>query len=43
MKCVSYALEVLMTNGNLYFEDYEGKRSPITYCDDSNGMVLFKE
>ena len=37
------ALEVLMDNGNLFFKDYEGKVSPISYCDVDNGKIIFME
>ena len=41
---IENAIKVLMNNGNLYFEDYEGKVSPITYCSiDKSGDIIFKE
>ena len=41
---VENAIKVLIDNGNLYFEDYEGKVSPITYCSiDKLGDIVFKE
>lgn len=40
---VEKALEVLMNNGNLFFKDYEGKVSPISYCDVDNGKIIFME
>ena len=33
----------LMDNGNLFFKDYEGKVSPISYCDVDNGKIIFME
>ena len=42
-KEVENALEVLMDNGNLFFKDYEGKVSPISYCDVDNGKIIFME
>lgn len=36
-------IELLFENGNLFFEDYEGKVSPITYCDIKDGKIIFKE
>ena len=39
---VEKAFKVLMDNGNLYFEDYEGKVSPISYCNiDKYGDIVF--
>lgn len=40
---IQKALKVLMENGKLFFEDYEGKVSPITYCDIDNDKIIFKE
>ena len=40
---VKKALEVLMDNGNLFFKDYEGKVSPISYCNVDNGKIIFME
>ena len=41
---VENAIKVLINNGNLYFEDYEGKMSPITYCIlAESGDIIFKE
>ena len=42
-KEVENALEVLMDNGNLFFKDYEGKVSPISYCNVDNGKIIFME
>lgn len=40
---VENAIKILMNNGNLYFEDYDGKVSPITYCEiDKYGDIVFK-
>lgn len=43
MNSIDYALNVLMNKKNFYFEDYEGKRSPISYYDNSNEVIIFKE
>ena len=40
---IQKALKVLMENGKLFFEDYEGKVSPITYYDIDNNKIIFKE
>lgn len=42
-KQIENAIKVLMDNGNLFFEDYEGKVSPITYCDIKDDKIIFKE
>ena len=42
-KEIEKALEVLMDNGNLFFKDYEGKVSPISYCNVDNGKIFFME
>ena len=42
-KEIENALEVLMANGNLFFKDYEGKVTPISYCDFDNGKIIFME
>ena len=35
--------KVLMNKGNLYFKDYEGKVSSITYCSiDKFGDIIFE-
>ncbi len=36
-------IELLLENGNLFFEDYEGKVSPITYCDIKDDKIIFME
>ena len=36
-------IELLLENGNLFFEDYEGKVSPITYCEVKDDKIIFKE
>lgn len=40
---IQKVVELLFENGNLFFEDYEGKVSPITYCDIKDGKIIFKE
>lgn len=40
---IQNALKVLMENGKLFFENYEGVVSPITYCDIDNDKIIFKE
>lgn len=40
---IEKALEVLIDNGNLFFKDYEGKVSPISYCDVDDGKIFFME
>ncbi len=42
-KEIENAIKVLMDNGNLFFKDYEGKVSPISYCDVDNGKIFFME
>lgn len=37
------AIKVLMDNGNLFFKDYEGKVSPISYCEVDDGKIFFME
>lgn len=39
---IQNALEVLMENRKLFFEDYKGTISPIT-CDFNNDKIIFKE
>ena len=42
-KEIENAIKVLMNNGNLYFKDYEGKVSSITYCSiDKFGDIIFE-
>ena len=43
MKKVENAIKVLMDNGNLFFKNYEGKVSPISYCKVDNGKIFFME
>lgn len=40
---IQNALKVLMENGKLFFEDYKGTISSITYCDFNNDKIIFKE
>lgn len=40
---IQNALKVLMENGKLFFENYKGTVSPITYCDIDNDKIIFKE
>ena len=40
---IEKALEILMDNGNLFFKDYEGKVSTISYCNVDNGKIIFME
>ena len=42
-KEIENAIKVLMDNGNLFFKDYEGKVSPISYCEVDNGKIFFME
>lgn len=42
-KEIENAIKVLMDNGNLFFKDYEGKVSPISYCNIDNGKIIFME
>lgn len=42
-KEIENAIKVLMDNGNLFFKDYEGKVSPISYCYVDNGKIFFME
>lgn len=42
-KEIENAIKVLMDNGNLFFKDYEGKVSPISYCDVDNEKIFFME
>lgn len=36
-------IELLFENGNFFFEDYEGKVSPITYWSIKDDKIIFKE
>lgn len=40
---VEQLIELLFENKNFFFEDYEGKVSPITYCEVKDGKIIFKE
>lgn len=40
---IQNALKVLMENGKLFFENYEGIVSPITYYDIDDDKIIFKE
>ena len=40
---ITEALKILIENGDLFFEDYQGKISPITYYDMNDGKIIFKE
>ena len=40
---IDQAIEVLMNHGKVFFENYEGKRFPISYIDEDEGKVIFKE
>lgn len=40
---VEKLIELLFENRNFFFEDYEGKVSPITYCEVKDGRIIFKE
>ena len=40
---IENVIKVLMDNGNLFFKDYEGKVSPISYCNVDNGKIFFME
>ena len=42
-KKLKNAIKVLMDNGNLFFKDYEGKVSPISYCKVDDGKIFFME
>ena len=43
-KEIENAIKVLIDNGNLYFEDYNGKVSPISYgYIDKYGDIVFEE
>ena len=42
-KEIENAIKVLMDNGNLFFKDYEGKVSPISYCNVDSGKIFFME
>ena len=42
-KKLKNAIKVLMDNGNLFFKDYEGKVSPISYCEVDDGKIFFME
>ena len=37
---IENAIKILMDNGNLFFKDYEGKVTPISYCDVNNGKII---
>lgn len=38
-----YTVLNAMENGKLFFENYKGTVSPITYCDIDNDKIIFKE
>ncbi len=42
-KNVESAVEILMEHGKLFFENYKGMVSPITYCNVKDGIITFKE
>lgn len=40
---VESAITILMKNGKLFFENYKGIVSPITYCNVNDDIITFKE
>jgi hypothetical protein len=42
-KEIENAIKVLMDNRNLFFKSYEGRVSPISYCEIDNDKIVFKE